>query len=354
MRRRDVLGGAAGGLLAGCGSESRHVKPVGLAGLVTDADRIVRIEAQGFRRNGSRQRVAAGDLWHIGSNAKAMTAMLYARLAEQGRASWGASLQDLFPGVAIHESWRGIAVEQLMSHTAGLTDEGLIGVWQLIKSELDERPLPQQRLALAAKAFSAPPRGRRGEFAYSNANYVVLGSAIEQRTGGPWEDAVRRELFQPLGMASAGFGAPSGDQPLGHRPSWLPWKGPRPVQPGPSADNPAFMRPAGGVHLSLEDYSKFLRLFLKERDSFLSVSSMQRLVAPRSKAPAYALGWLVEDLPWAGRNALLHDGSNTMWYATAVVSPERGLAAVAVSNEGSQTAASATHALARKLLEQAR
>jgi CubicO group peptidase (beta-lactamase class C family) len=134
----------------------------------------------------------------------------------------------------------------------------------------------------------------------------------------------------------------------------MPWKGPQPVQPGRASDNPAFIRPAGGVHIALEDYSKFLRLFLKEQESFLSAPSMKRLVTPLSKAPAYALGWLVEDLPWAGGRALVHDGSNTMWYATAVVGIERGLAAVAVSNEGSEIAARATHALARELLEQAR
>jgi len=106
--------------------------------------------------------------------------------------------------------------------------------------------------------------------------------------------------------------------------------------------------------MALEDYAKFLRLFLTAQQDFLSGASMQKLTLPLSKAPAYALGWLVEDQPWAGGKALLHDGSNTMWYATAVVGLESGVAAAAVSNEGSEVAANATHKLVRELIEQHR
>jgi len=281
-----------------------------------------------------------------------MTAVLYARLVEQGLASWDAPLHSLFSHMRFHESWRGTTVEHLMSHTGGLTDAGLLGAWELIKSELDQNTLPDQRLALATKAFAAPARGDRGKFVYSNANYVVLGSAIEQQMHIPWEAAIQQEVFRPLGIASAGFGAPNGEQPYGHRSFWMPGSRPKPVIPGRAADNPPFMAPAGGVHLSLEDYTKFLRVFLNGQNPFLSADTMKKLVTARSREPAYALGWLVDELPGAGGRALMHDGSNTMWYATAIVALEKGLAVVAVCNEGTATASSAVHRLARDLLEQ--
>jgi CubicO group peptidase (beta-lactamase class C family) len=61
-----------------------HISPVGLAGLVSDGARTLRVVSEGHRRRGSPEPVAPGDLWHIGSNTKAMTAALYARLVEQG------------------------------------------------------------------------------------------------------------------------------------------------------------------------------------------------------------------------------------------------------------------------------
>ena len=94
-----------------------------------------------------------------------------------------------------------------------------------------------------------------------------------------------------------------------------------------------------------------MRVFLNGQNPFLSADTMKKLVTARSREPAYALGWLVEELPWAGGQALMHDGSNTMWYATAIVAREKGLAAVAVSNEGTDRASSAVHTLARELLE---
>ena len=327
---------------------------IAFGGLVTDATRTLRTVTAGFRYSGSARRVEPDDLWHIGSNTKAMTATLYARLVEKGQASWGATLEEVFPDLVLHESWRGITLEELMSHTGGLTDRGVLSVWNLIRSELDERPLPVQRLDVAKRAFSVPRRSERGNYVYANANYVVVGAAIEERTAGSWESAIRSELFEPLGMQSVGFGAPSGDQPLGHKRSLLPWRGLRPVKPGPAADNPPFMRPAGGIHTTLEDYSKFLRLFLANGASLLSLESIERLATPASKEPAYALGWLVEDLPSAGGRALVHDGSNTMWYATAIVGLESGLAVVAACNEGSTRGADAVHSLARELLQQAR
>lgn len=326
------------------------LKPVALSGILTDASSTLKLVTEGVRYRGSEVSIGAADLWHIGSNTKAMTAVLYARLAEKGVVSWGLTVQELFPGLMIHEGWNGMTVEQLMSHAGGLTDAGLLGARQLIKSELDERPLSEQRLALTARALAHPPKGNRAKFTYSNANYIVLGSAIEQHTSSTWEAAIQAEVFVPLGMTSAGFGSPVGMTPFGHRPSWIPWKGGIPVPPGPAADNPPFMRPAGGIHLRLEDYAKFLRLFLGGEGSFLRAETLKKLVTTADRT-TYALGWIVDDLAWAGGRTLLHDGSNTLWYATALVVPGKGLASVAVANEGSKIAAHATHALARQLLE---
>ena len=59
--------------------------------------------------------------------------------------------------------------------------------------------------------------------------------------------------------------------------------------------------------------------------------------------------------PWASADGttpgrvLAHDGSNTMWYASAAVAPERHLALIAVSNDGT-AGAQACPALLRALI----
>lgn len=51
-------------------------------------------------------------------------------------------------------------------------------------------------------------RGTVGTYEYSNLGYMVAGAMAEKLTGKSWENLMRVKLFNPLGMTSAGFGAP--------------------------------------------------------------------------------------------------------------------------------------------------
>ncbi len=163
-----------------------------------------------------------------------------------------------------------------------------------------------------------------------------------------------RRIFEPLGMASAGFGAPLGDNAWGHRAP--PFIGavvaPTPMDPtDPAAENPLALGPAGKVHASLADYGKFLRLFLTEGGGLLKPETMARLTRPVGEGGApYALGWAIAPpMPWTRGPSLVHDGSNTMWHMLAVVAPERGMAVVTVCNTGPHAARMAAPLLAQRL-----
>lgn len=364
MHRRLFLTGSMAVLFAGCARAQERAWP-GLIGevlagtpvpalgyAVVTPDGLAALEVAGLRVRGGEAVVSPADKWHLGSNTKAMTAALYARLVEAGRARWGATLTELFPDLTLDAGWTGVTVEDLMRHRAGLTDAGLIdGAW-LNGSRADPRPLPEQRTDFAAKALGAPPKGARGAFAYANANYIVAGAAIERLVGGAWEDAMQAEVFGPLGMASAGFGAPRGEQPWGHTPGLVGGVASMARDPDGVADNPAALGPAGTVHASLEDYARFIRLFLTDGGGFLTPDSVARLTSPGgTTAPAYALGWGVNaGAEWARGPMLGHEGSNTMWHAVAMVAPGRGLGIVTVANMGGPGGAAA-QALARRLVE---
>src|SRR5690606_14906599 len=83
---------------------------------------------------------------------------------------------------------------------------------------------------------------------YSNQGYAIAGVMLEKASGQTWEGLMQTMLFDPLGMTSAGFGAPATpgkvDQPWGHEPGLF---GQKPVPPGPRADNPLAIAPAGAV-----------------------------------------------------------------------------------------------------------
>jgi D-alanyl-D-alanine carboxypeptidase len=292
------------------------------------------LQARGRRRADRPDPVATADLWHIGSNCKSMTAVLYARLVEEGRARWGATLAELFPGAKLHPAWSAATVEDLMHHRSGVLDRAAIDYPWLVARGLDKAPVAGQRRALAEKVLAVPPAGRPGEFVYANANYVMVAAAIERIEARPWEEIIRARLFEPLGMASAGFGPPLGAQPWGHR---TQDGKPVPVDPaGPGSDNPPLIGPAGRVHLDLADYAKYLRLFLTGGSGLLRPETVARLTTPPTQDKvSYALGWgIAQGLPWARGPLVSHDGSNSLWYCSAHLSPSRKLGMAIVSNDG--------------------
>ncbi|TPW03148.1 MAG: penicillin-binding protein, beta-lactamase class C [bacterium] len=205
--------------------------PPALAAGIVSREGLAWSGVRGVRRAGSDAQATTDDRWHLGSNTKAMTAAVFARLVDQGRARWAMPLAEAFPALSIDQAWSAITLDDLMHHRAGLLDAALLDRAWLMAAHADQRPLPEQRAEFAARALGAPPAGPVGQFAYGNGNYIVLGAAIETITGQPWETVMAAELYGPLGLTTAGFGAPQDPAPWGHRSGVG-------VDPAGFADNP--------------------------------------------------------------------------------------------------------------------
>lgn len=318
--------------------------PALTGGVVTEKG-LIHSHTGGVRRLGAPDRATLQDLWHLGSNGKAMTAALYGRLVEQGRATWGATVPQLFPGLTIDPAWKNTTVEQLLGHRAGVEERSTMQGGWLMKAHQDKRPIREQRTEVAASIFGKAPAGKPGAFSYANFNYVIVGAAIERITNATWEDAIQAELFKPLGITTAGFGAPQGANPWGHRPAksgaqTLPIEL-IPVDPAGFADNPAALGPAGRIHMTLPDYARFVRLFLTKGDGVLKSETIVKLTTPvPGEGRGYALGWGVNtDVGGAKGPVLAHEGSNTMWHAATAIAPGTGIALIGVSNAPPQAQA---------------
>src|SRR5262249_34576377 len=106
-----------------------------LAGALVYPDREI-IAAVGTREINRKDAVTIDDPWHIGSDTKAMTAAVYAKLVEAGKAKWGATLPELFPKLTLDPAWKATTIEQAMAHRAGLTD--IDAPW-IIARRMDKR-----------------------------------------------------------------------------------------------------------------------------------------------------------------------------------------------------------------------
>jgi len=311
------------------------------AGAIRDGA-LLALGAVGKRQRGGDQPVTTEDLWHLGSCTKAMTATLLAVLAQRGKLDFDASLPDLLPAASfpMHETWTSVTLEQLLRHRAGLDRDFPPPVWRAMRTEPDQADA--RTAAVRSLLAQAPPHAPGTRMVYANAGYVIAGVVAEAKAEQSWEAAMRALVFAPLGITTAGFGAPGegapNTQPWGHGGSGER----RPVPPGAAADNPAAMGPAGTVHMSMRDWARFIALHAGGDGGSPALLDAQWLARLHDQGDGdYACGWVVTERGWAPGEVITHSGSNTLWYATVWAAPQRRVAMFAVCNQGGDAAARA-------------
>ena len=329
----------------------RHRIP-GMVALTIQGEEVVASGAAGVRKAGSPQKITLADKFHIGSCTKAMTATLCAMLVEEGKLRWDTTVGEAFPELRGHmdPEWRGVTLRLLLQNSGGApANLDANGLWSRLWAF--HGSAEQARQLLTEGVVTHPPEAEPGtKFIYSNAGFSIAGHMAERAMHKPWEELLRERLFKTLKMTSAGFGAPgrsgSIDQPRGHKESG------ESVEPGPAADNPVAIGPAGIVHCTIGDWAKFVALHLEAdegRPRLLTAQTFKILHTPPA-GQEYAMGWIVTQRPWAGGTALTHAGSNTMWYCVTWLAPKKNFAVLVMCNQGGDEAAKACDEAASALI----
>ena len=292
--------------------------------------------ATGVRKEGDKTHATLDDCWHLGSLTKSMTGTLCGLLVERGKLKWETTLAETFPDLAASmlPEYKTVTLKMLLAQRAGLSSESYPKGYEEWALPLNFR---EPRLDFVMRVLQEPPASPPGSaFLYSNRNYMIAGAMLERVAGDLWENLMTKELFTPLGMKSAGFGAAGTpgkmDQPWGH----ILQNGKRiPIEPGLHADNAPALGPAGRVHCSLPDLAKFVCEHLRgERgeNGLLKTETMKILHAPPFGGD-YMAGW-IRIAPPNGGVSYFHNGSNTMNFALMAFWPLRNAALVVAANQG--------------------
>ncbi|APX10996.1 hypothetical protein BWR18_04295 [Tateyamaria omphalii] len=143
----------------------------------------------------------------LASVSKSVTAVCLMHLVEDGQADWSNSLHNFL------EPAPDVTLAELVTHTSGIgpdvTQIAMLG-W-LGQNAGGQGHFSRQVLDLV----NARPaqNGQRGQYAYNNENYALLGLVIETITGQPFFEACQDRLDLPDSIQA---GADSGVfQPLG-------------------------------------------------------------------------------------------------------------------------------------------
>jgi CubicO group peptidase (beta-lactamase class C family) len=229
----------------------------------------------------------------------------------------------------MNKQYEAVTVEQLLTHRGGAPGKPPAAAWARA-SEQKGTPTQQRREFIEA-VLRQPPEATPGtKMIYSNQGYAIIGAILEKLTGKPWETLITERLFKPLQMDSVGFGPPGTtnevDEPWGH------------IRNGSIIvpvrhDNPPAIASAGRVHCSLDDLARYTIFHLRRAQTggLLKSETLVKLHTPPAGSN-YACGWIVVKRNWASGNALMHNGSNTMWYVVMWLAPEKNFSVVTATN----------------------
>jgi CubicO group peptidase (beta-lactamase class C family) len=308
----------------------------------------------GVRAVGSPAMAAPNDRWHLGSDGKAMTATLVAKLVDAGVLSWERPLSDMLPDLAtrMQAAYRGVTLPDLLSHRAGLP-ENISDLDFFMAFHADTASPTAQRLRYIDRCLQEAPVGpARGESSYSNTGFIIAAACAEHATGRAFEDMIVREVFDPLGIHSISFDQFGGaGEPQGH-------------VDGRIADqvndvNPRMFAPAGAMRMTLQDWSRFCIDQMQGehgRGRLLRTETYRFVHAPQGDTRT-ALGWGAAPHPMNLRGpALTHSGSDGNWYALVCLFPETGNGVLVAANaaesmQGDQASVAALRALAASVAE---
>lgn len=323
-----------------------------LGAAVVRSDGVPTVAVVGVRKRGSKVAAQDDDKFHLGSDTKPWTAFLIAWLRERGLIDWDTPLAKVFPEYAktMSDDWKEVTVGHLLTHRAGLP-ANLPGGWWKVPRDRTPR---EQRLLVLKQTVAQPLESKPGEkFEYSNLGYVLVGAVAERVGKASWEELLKKAVHDPLKLRQVGYGTPGTPERIEQ-----PWphdaKG-EPQSPGLQSDNPPVMGPAGRLHASLGDWSRFLAEELRgargEKGLLKPATYRKLFTSPPGEFYTYGAWAGSEQAGRMPKLVLSHDGTNTLNFVSATLVPELDLAVLTATNQGGKAGEAVCHDLALRLLK---
>ena len=180
----------------------------GLAISVLKDGEVIFMKGFGFRSLEENLPVTEKTLFYVGSVTKSFTALSIMKLVEQGKISLDDPVSK-YLDLELEVEGSPVTIHHLLTHTSGIPAlayaEALIrgyfettSVWLPISKPEDILDFIQDY----EDWIEAKPGER---FFYLNEGYVLLGLIISKVSGMSYEEFVRREIFEPLGMNNSIF-----------------------------------------------------------------------------------------------------------------------------------------------------
>ena len=306
---------------------------VGLAVGVVENGRITFLKGYGETLAGSGEPVTPETVFRWASVSKGVAATMVAKLAEEGKVDLHAPVANYSKTLKLPAGAEQRAtVSDLLSHRLGIYRNAY-------DNKLEEgQDAGMLRMQLAGLNLICPPGTC---WSYGNIAFDAASEIVERETGESYEQAVKRRLFEPIGMSSASISLPG----LVNSKSWA-----RPHSAGRRelelSDAYYRVPAAGGVNSDIKDLSLWMLAQLGEMPSVISPNVLNAIQSPMVKTPRqrgrmrkflerletawYGYGW--RSYLYAGHRIVGHRGGVNGYRSLILFDPQKKSGVVALWN----------------------
>ena len=311
-------------------------KVVGLGlGIVVDGQ-VVYEKGHGLRDLEKKLPATPKTMFAIGSSSKAFTVFALGTLVDQGKLEWDKPVITYMPDFRLYDPAATLRItpRDLVTHRSGLPRHDL--VWY--NNSTSTRDEVVRRIA-----YLPPNKDLRETFQYNNLMFLTAGVLAGRLMNSSWEDAIRRLVFQPLGMTSSNFSVAESqktpDFSLGYTVrrdtiQRLPFR------------NIDLVGPAGSINSNVEDMLKWVGMHLAggvvDGKPVISRTTLTDMYAPHMPiggmptdeslgAANYGMGWFLNE--YRGHYQVQHGGNIDGFSAMVALFPQNKVGVVILTNQ---------------------
>lgn len=263
--------------------------------------------------------------FRIGSVTKQFTSMLIMQLVEKGEIKLDGKITDYLPYYR-KDTGDKVTIELLLTHSSGIPSYTSREDFGEKVSRKFYKPDDFVKEYCSGDLEFEPG----SQFLYNNSGYFILGAIIEKVTGMTYEEALKKNILEPLGMKDTGYDWSEVivmKRAAGYDKNFSGYKN------TPYVDM-SLPYSAGSLYSTVEDILIWDKAL--QTDKLLSNKWKEELFKPRADAfgGKYAFGWILQKKKIGSEefDVVTHGGSINGFNTINYIVPKKGQAVILFSN----------------------
>ncbi|HQQ84012.1 MAG TPA: serine hydrolase [Cyclobacteriaceae bacterium] len=279
--------------------------------LIAQGDKILLTKGYGYRNVENHVPHDTSSVFQIYSITKTFTSTLIFKLIEQKKLSLTDPLNKFYPAFPNGDK---ITIEHLLTHTSGINDD----------SDPNAPPTEAYRVA---RFGSNTPHFAPGEgWSYCNGGYQLLGYIIQKVAGMSYEQAIRKNIFQPLGMSHSGFDYTALSRPEKSTAYRVFTNNNKQIAVLYDSAGPFS---AGAIYATTGDLYKYYRSFRTHQ--IIGARSQEMAFAPSKTNDGYGYGWQLKKETMQP-TVVSHSGGAAGFRSNFAMIPGEGICIIILNN----------------------